>query len=275
MGSKHPEVNPNVLIKSPQFGQFLALHDKMKKAVLRPEMKLELGELAMHNVLLGDLFTEQCYNPHTHIAPCGDPTEPPQDPYLITCDHLSHSIYSIHRHTDQPLLEMTNAIIDAADKMIGNASDDEKAGYTIQDDGDNVLDRLGKDLENALPKERIEDIKEAGRGIFRRIKDRLKKGLEDFLGFELPDLSLKGLWDMGKNWLGDKAKELLWKGLETAIGAVVPIEGIKAAVNVAKAIATGDTKGAIAAGLTAAASFIPGVGPVAGMAAATATNLLL
>lgn len=113
-----PEMLPGVILKSPKWKQYILLHDKLKKIVFRvaqegdhgwearpTEEKPEilLGELATHNVLLGDLFME-LYNNHRHrdVWPGSGVSGPPVDSDKIDPEiHLSHVVYVVRDPTDQ------------------------------------------------------------------------------------------------------------------------------------------------------------------------------
>ena len=94
---KYPKINDAWIAKSSKWGQFFLLHDKLKKVVIRGEEKIEIGELAKHNVLLGDLFQE-VYNNHTHQ----NTVPKPGDGEKITDRELSQMVFVVHDKSEQP-----------------------------------------------------------------------------------------------------------------------------------------------------------------------------
>jgi len=135
---KNPPINSSFIVKSRQWGQFFLLHDKLKRVVIRvcddgggecpnppgvPTPKIELGELAKHNVLLGDLFMD-LYNRHRHkdVEPGGGISGPPIPEDQIKCEeHLSHVVYVIRDPWDQPPSPRAKLMNEVGKRLLGRA----------------------------------------------------------------------------------------------------------------------------------------------------------
>ena len=182
-----------------KLGHFFLLHDKLKRVVIRGEEKIEIGELAKHNVLLGDLFQE-VYNNHTHQ----DSVPPPGEGERITDRELSQMVFVVHDKSEQPPQSEIKEIVLKMQK-VGEALGGGSGG------GENAFDVV-KDIaeEVGFSDDQIEQAEK----IFNDISESVKKGLRDVVksatGIEI---------DISRPWdeiLRDVAEQL---GVDKALNA--------------------------------------------------------
>lgn len=178
-----------------KLGHFILLHDKIKKEIIRSEGKIELGELAKHNVLLGDLFM-QLYNNHTHQ----DSVPPPGDgEKIIPEEHLSQVVFVIRDLGEQPPSSNSMGMIKQATALMQNTQAG-GGGGGVQDllgDPQGFLRDIGREL--GLDGETIQKAQEILDGFIDGFVDTVHN-LAEQAGIDIPDgLDLQGLF----NWFGD------------------------------------------------------------------------
>lgn len=261
-----PPMNPAVILKSPQWKQYFLLHDKLKKIVFRvasegdhswkanptgEKPEILLGELATHNVLLGDLFME-LYNNHRHtdVAQGNEESGPPRDEDKIDPEiHLSHVVYVVRDPTDQGPPSLAQILEDIGRKIFRNAAGGGKGSLgDIAQQVAQIAEEMTKfcsdpagyvgDLAKraGVP----EPIVDAAKGIVKNFLGPFFKTVKDLakstVGVDIPDVEdVCGLVNKLKE--GDilgAAGDIIKKGATTALAAVgIPPSVTEGALNLA------------------------------------------
>lgn len=235
---KHPEIYHAGLIKSP-LGQFLLLHDKTKHAVIRGEDKVEIGEGAIHPLILGDRFKPR-YNNHTHQN-----TVPPvEEENRIDDDVLSQYAFILHDKNEQPppriavaVAVLTQQFTEGGGGGGGGGGGESSEGQSPQDIVDSLLgiaEDLGIDtsavndflgLANNIISafgDWLSGLGEMASNLADQITNWVVQGLEDLLGIKIPDDLLPDIQAaIGKLLRGDLsgALEALGQIVQNLVGA--------------------------------------------------------
>lgn len=263
-----PEMLPGVILKSPRWKQYFLLHDKLKKVVMRVALEgdhdwpakpqeekpeIHLGELATHNVLLGDLFME-LYNNHKHkdVQRGGDVSGPPRDEDLIDPEqHLSHVVYVVRDPMDQAPdssafrlptvgkklfqaaagggggggIDILGAIQGALETIIKTVQDVVKAMQEFCKDPAGFIGNLAEQC--GVPKEIVDAGKQMIGDYVVQFLDAGISLAEDFTGSDLPTVEdICGLVEqLSQGDLAGAAKDIIIKGVKWGLAAVgVPPE---------------------------------------------------
>lgn len=259
--TENPPINPAWITKSRDWQMYFLLHDKLKRIVLRaadsgggecenkpgePKPAIELGELAKHNVLLGDLFMN-LYNDHRHRYECAElgvqETSPPRGKDCINCEeHLSHVVYVIRDPWDQPPSEQTLRMVQVGRELMS-------AGDAAKNIADFCEDPAGFVCSTACRAGVPESVVEAGaeniRGCCGLVNGALNAAnkLASSVGMELPDVEGIGeiiaavsQGDIGAA-LGETAKNVLPMALAT-VG--IPPVVTKGVLDIAESVMAGE-----------------------------------
>lgn len=209
---RHPQIYHAGLIKSP-LGQFFLLHDKTKHAVIRGEDKVEIGEGAIHPLILGDRFRPR-YNNHTHQ----DTVPPVEEENRIDDDVLSQYAFIIHDKGEQPPPRVAVAVAALTQQFVesGGAGGGEQSPQQIAHSLADVAKDMGVDdaeinefLEQAdtiisAYEDWLGGLEEMSSNLVNQITDWVVGGIEDLLGIEIPDALLPDIRTaIGKLLAGD------------------------------------------------------------------------
>jgi hypothetical protein len=267
-GEKQP-INPAFIAKSPQWQQYFLLHDKLKRVVIRvcdtgggecPNLPgqekpaIELGELAKHNVLLGDLFME-LYNRHRHkdVLPGPFLSGPPIEDDQIKCEeHLSHVVYVIRDPWDQPPSPRAQAMREVGQQLLGSSSGGAGGGGTgsggegLEETVRNIVETATKfcsdpagcigDMARSagLPGDVIEEGVRLVGNLIGPLFDAAKK-IAKSVGYEIPDV--QDLCGMAQALADRNLGEVMVKAVPMALSAIgIPTGVVDGVIGVAKGL---------------------------------------
>ena len=268
-GEKQP-INPAFIAKSRLWQQYFLLHDKLKRVVIRvcdtgggecPNLPgqekpaIELGELAMHNVLLGDLFMI-LYNRHRHkyVMPGPFLSGPPIEEDQIKCEeHLSHVVYVIRDPWDQPPSPRALAMREVGQQLLGSGGGGGAGGGGTGGSGEGLGETVRNIVETAtkfcsdpagcigdmaksvgLPGDVIEEGVRLVGNLIGPLFDAAKK-IAKSVGYEIPDV--KNLCDMAQALADGNLGEVLVKAVPMALSAIgIPTTVIDGVISVANGL---------------------------------------
>lgn len=213
----YPEVNQAGLLKSP-LGQFLLLHDKTKHAVLRGEDKVEIGEGAIHPLILGDVFQPR-YNNHTHQ----DTVPPVEEENRIDDQVLSQYAFILHDKGEQPPPRIAVAVAYA----LQNVAQDSGEGGGAETPEETVQLIASKARALGVDEEEVAQFEETAQQIVDTFKNWLD-GIDDII---------PNLIDQAVNWVV--------QGLENLLGIDIPDELLPAIKSAIGKLLKGDLQGAL------------------------------
>jgi len=217
---KYPKIYHAGLVKSP-LGQFFLLHDKTKHAVIRGEDKVEIGEGAIHPLILGDRFKPR-YNNHTHQN-----TVPPVEEENRIDDYvLSQYAFILHDKGEQPPPRIAVAIAVLAQQFAessgggggdGGEQSPQEIVYSLVDIAEDIgidtsevndfLEQTGTVVSSF--EDWLGGLEGKASNLADQIINWVVKGLEDLLGIKIPDDLLPDiLAAIGKLLQGDPSGAL-------------------------------------------------------------------